>query len=272
MSPAITLITTSYNQLGTLKLLLASLERQTFRDFEVLVADDGSSDGTAAFCADYRDLPLRFVTQEDQGYRKARILNEAIHSASADYLIFVDSDVVVGERFVEDHLWLRRPDSFVCGRRVDLGPKITAEVTRDSVLRGELDRPSLRVLMSSIQGETQNLKRGIRVPFQFLRKVLRYDRPIDILGSNLSLWKSDLIAINGFNEALESYWGEDGDLFIRLRNAGKRALSAKGLCIQYHLFHKRREASPENVRFVTELLKNTEYRWAERGYSSRFSR
>jgi GT2 family glycosyltransferase len=109
------------------------------------------------------------------------------------------------------------------------------------------------------------LKRAIRIPSAAARRFLGYDKPIDILGSNFSAWKSDLVEVNGFNEALEAYWGEDGDLFIRLRNVGKKSRSAKGLCVQYHLFHKRREPSAENQARVSELLKRSDYKWATQG-------
>lgn len=272
----LTLIVTSYNQLSTLRMLLASLERQSvggiagFEGIEILVADDGSSDGTAEFCAGYSRLQLTFITQEDQGYRKARILNQAIDRARGDYLIFLDADVILHPRFIEDHLALRRPGAFVCGRRVDLGPELTASVNEELVRAGFFDGLSLRLVRSGWAKDTENWKRAIRVRSQFLRKIMGYEKPIDILGSNLGLWRSDLIEVNGFNEALEAYWGEDGDLFVRLRNSGKRAVNAKGMCIQFHLFHKRRQPSAENIALVERLLQRKDYVRAERGFSDRF--
>lgn len=268
----LSVIITSYNQLPVLRMLLASLRRQTVQGFEVVIADDGSSDGTAEYCATQPVPRLLFVTQADDGYRKSRILNEALHRASGEYLIFLDSDVILERHFIEDHLGLREPGGFVCGRRVDLGPAFTAKLTEPQVAAGAFDRivnPAL--LLSSLQGDTKGVKRAFRVVAPWLRGLMGYHRPIDILGSNLGVWRKDLLEINGFNEALEAYWGEDGDLFIRLRNCGKKAINAKGLCVQYHVFHKRREPTLENVEKVTKLLQNSEYKWAEKGYRSRFA-
>jgi len=267
----ISIITTSYNQLGTLKLLLASLERQTVRDFEVVVADDGSSDGTAEFCTQYRALPLVFVTQPDDGYRKARICNEALSRSRGDYLVFLDSDVIVAKTFLEDHLALRREGAYVCGRRVDLGPEFTRSVSEDQVRSGFYDGLRMALILSAWRGDTEGWKRAWRVTTPWLRRVMGYGRPIDILGSNFSAWKTDMLEVNGFNEALEAYWGEDGDLFVRLRNSGKRAINGKGMCVQYHVFHKRRAPTPGNVALVAEKLKRTDYTRAEKGYSARFS-
>lgn len=265
----LTLVVTSYNQRATLALLFASLELQTCLDFHVLVADDGSSDGTPAWCAKYLGkFRVSCVTQPDEGYRKAKILNQALRHTQSPYLIFLDADVVIEKNFIADHLQLRRPGAFVCGRRVDLSPSLTSAITADFIAHGGLDSPTLSLICDGIWGETENWKRAFRVRAPWLRSLLKYDRPLDILGSNLGVWREDLVAINGFNEALQSYWGEDGDLFIRLRNSGRIAIGAKNICIQYHLFHPRRVPDPANVAAYEKMLRDTQYRWCEKGLES----
>ena len=263
MAPQVSIITTSYNQLSTLRLLFKSLERQTQSDFELIVADDGSTDGTLDFCKITPSFDCNLVSQPDEGYRKSRILNEAVSKSKSDYLVFIDSDVVLEKHFIEDHLTLRKTGGFVCGRRVDLGPEITGQINSKWIETGWCENPWFKLFLSSLRKDTQSTKRAFRVTSRTARGILGYLRPIDILGSNLSLWKSDLLEVNGYNEALQSYWGEDGDLFIRLRNLGKRAISGKGMCIQYHLFHPRREPTPENINLVDQLLSNKEYKWAD---------
>jgi len=260
-------IVTSYNQRATLELLLASLARQTQMPLEVIIADDGSKDSISELAQVAYPFSFRFITQEDVGYRKSKILNEAIRNSRGDYLVFLDADVVLERHFVEDHLKLAEQDAFVCGRRVDLGPSITATLSAREVGEGFFDRLRIKTFLSARRGDSENIKRALRITPPWLRRWMGYHKPIDILGSNLSLWKKDLIEVNGFNESIEAYWGEDGDLYIRLRNAGKKAISAKGLCVQYHFFHKRRLPTAENVSQVTELLANRDYKWAERGLS-----
>lgn len=265
----VSVIVTSYNQESTLRLLLASLERQSSRNFEVVIADDGSSDQTALLCTTYsgsrNSISLKFVSQEDKGYRKAKILNEAIRNSEGDYLIFLDADVILEKHFIEDHLNLKKLRHFVCGRRVDLGPDFSKKVTLHDIQSGKFDHWNIDLILSRFKGDTLSLKRGLRVTPAFLRQVLGYDRPLDILGSNFSAWKADILSVNGFNEALESYWGEDGDIYIRLRNSGLKAIGAKSMCIQYHVFHERRVPTQENRDMYFELLKNTDYKWAQKG-------
>ena len=123
-----------------------------------MIADDGSSDGTAKFCADFSDFSVRFVTQADEGYRKSKILNEAIRSAHGEYLIFLDADVVLEKHFVEDHLRLSARDSFVCGRRVDLGAAITSQLTASQVRDGFFDRIRFSLIQSARAGDSTNWK------------------------------------------------------------------------------------------------------------------
>lgn len=263
---AASIIVTCYNQVDTLRLLLASLDRQTHKDFEVIIADDGSSDGTIELCTEKRDYPLLFVTQEDIGYRKSKILNRALQDAQSDYLIFIDGDVILGKHFVEDHLMLRKAEHFVCGRRVDLGPAVSQNITVEDVSEGDFDCLSWKVIHSGLKKDSISIKRGIRMVWPQIRKLLGYDQPIDLLGSNFSAWKKDILEVNGFNESLKSYWGEDGDLYIRLRNSNKIPLNAKSLCIQYHVFHQRRVPTQEHVQHYEKLLQDRSYKWAPHGY------
>lgn len=261
------IIITAYNQAHTLRFLFASLDRQTSKDFEVIVADDGSSDATPELCKQKRTFPLRFVTQPDLGYRKAKILNQAVKQSDSEYLVFLDADVILERHFIQDHLELRRPGHFVCGRRVDLGPVISSQVSVNDINRGQFDQLTCKLIVSALKKDSIAVKRGVRITQPWLRTVLGYNKPIDLLGSNFSMWRADLTQVNGFNEGMEAYWGEDGDLFIRLRNSGKIPIGAKSLCVQYHVFHKRRTPTEENVKRYETLLKDHKYKWAEKGLS-----
>lgn len=74
---------------------LVSMGRQTMADFEVILVDDGSQDGSRAVAEEFvaRDPRFRIVTQDNQGLGPAR--NTGMREAGGDYLTFVDSDDVV---------------------------------------------------------------------------------------------------------------------------------------------------------------------------------
>lgn len=79
----------TYNRAGLLSEALASVFTQRFTDYEVIVADDGSTDGTAAVLQSYGDR-IRVVRQENRGPGAAR--NLAAKAARGRYLAFLDSD------------------------------------------------------------------------------------------------------------------------------------------------------------------------------------
>jgi hypothetical protein len=66
-----------------------------------------------------------------------------------------------------------------------------------------------------------------------------------ILGSNFSLWKEDILAINGFDEAYDTYGLEESDVQFRLSLVGVRGKSLRNLAIQYHVYHPQNSVPPE---------------------------
>src|ERR1039457_4576134 len=92
------LIIATYNWKEALALVLATVRAQTVLPGEVVIADDGSRDDTREFLAREAatfPVPLRHLWQEDDGFRKGRILNEAMARANGEYLIAIDGDVMI---------------------------------------------------------------------------------------------------------------------------------------------------------------------------------
>jgi glycosyltransferase involved in cell wall biosynthesis len=84
-------ILATYNQPEWLEKVIWGYATQEHRDFEIVIADDGSTSETAERIDKLRKatgLPIQHVWHEDCGFRKCRILNEAIVRARHDYLIF----------------------------------------------------------------------------------------------------------------------------------------------------------------------------------------
>src|SRR3954447_12026360 len=92
MPPRISVIVPVYNVEAYLAECLESLAGQTFRDLEVVMVDDGSTDGSAAIAERFaeRDPRLRLIRQPNGGLSRAR--NTGIDAAGGELLAFVDSD------------------------------------------------------------------------------------------------------------------------------------------------------------------------------------
>ena len=137
--PQVSLIIAFYNKIDYLKLVLAGLERQSNTDFEVIIADDGSSTevvGELEKIAALSPLKIRHLWHEDRGFRKNKMLNRTVRESAADYLVFIDGDCVPHREFVKEHFESREAKTSLTGRRVNLSKKITGKLTPENVKDG----------------------------------------------------------------------------------------------------------------------------------------
>ncbi len=100
----ISVILTTFNRPDALNASLRALAHQTDRNFEVVVADDGSDQRTAQVIHEWALRPLmavKHVRQEHKGFRGGEIRNRAIAASSGRYCIFLDGDCLARADFVE---------------------------------------------------------------------------------------------------------------------------------------------------------------------------
>lgn len=242
-------LVTTYNAPAQLDLVLVGLSRQTRAPAEILVADDGSTPPTAelvcARAAEFagRGVPLVHVRHEDDGYRRAKILNEAARRAGGDYFLFLDGDSIPHPRWLEDHLALARPRRVLCGRRVRLGPAISARITREDVALGRLEPFLGPVLRSAFGGGTKRALLGLRLHPWLARAF--HPRSRRLMGVNFSLSRADFAAVNGLDEEYVGYGLEDLDLEVRLRRAGMSLYPLLNRAVVWHLYHPMKSIGPE---------------------------
>ena len=224
------LIISVYKNVAALEAVLQSLKRQTEQDFEVIISEDGEDAGMAAFVASYAwRWSMQHLTQADEGWRKERALNRAVAAAKNDWLIFIDGDCVLHPRFIEWHVRYQQRGVLLAGKRVKLNPELS-----ERCMRGE-DLCLFPYLFA---------RRGCRyveeafycTAAQWLRRRVKH-----LVGSNMSMSRADLIAINGFDEHYQlPATGEDFDIEWRMKAIGCKIVSLRNLAVQYHLYH------PEN--------------------------
>lgn len=225
----VSLIVTTYNQKDVLQLVLETTLKQTRMLDEIIVADDGSSDNTAEMIkalAKTAPIPILHAWQPNEGFRLARSRNNAVALASGDYLIFLDGDCFVNRYFVEDHLSFARPNQYLVGTRVNITPK-----RKEYILR------TRNCNISVFSWGTRKKFNAIRSPFL----ASLYKKATGMAGANLSAWRNDIVRINGFDEWFVGHGGEDGDLAIRLGNAGVQCRKMIHLGMVYHFAHPRNQ-------------------------------
>ncbi|MFC2151878.1 glycosyltransferase [Bacteroidota bacterium] len=253
-----------YNNYKFIELVLAGFERQSNENFEILLADDGSKKEVVEKIEDYikhSSLKIKHVWHEDQGWRKNEILNKAIQKTETDYIIFIDGDCIPHKNFVKEHLLNREQNTILAGRRSNLSKYISDKLTYKNVKKGILEKryAFIGLLLKSIIGGT-HLENAIYIKNNLIRKKIN-TKDKGVLGSNFSVYKSDLLEINGFDERYKKpAVGEDTDLEFRLRNAGKKVKPVKHLAIQYHLFHSKLERDKANMEYLNDVVdKKTTY-------------
>ncbi|MBN1757842.1 MAG: glycosyltransferase [Chitinispirillaceae bacterium] len=268
MPAAVSLIIAVYKKPDFLEKVFLSCANQTFRDFEIVVADDGSDNQIADVILNYRavlPMPIRHVWHEDSGFRKTVIANEAVARASGEYLLFIDGDSVLHHRFVERHHRHRRKGTVLAGRRVMLTAEVTAALTNDDIRSRRIERPGfwwngcLR----------RQRKHGFYIPGSFAIENT-FKKRYWIIGANFSMFKENFAAINGYDETITGRGGEDINLTERVRLAEMPIRTITREALQYHLFHRSDPVPHDDAAF--ERLRNPAAAWAEQGLSGHFGR
>lgn len=245
-----------YNNIKYLKLVLAGFERQTEKDFELIIADDGSKEEVVreieSIASNY-SFRIKHTWHPDKSFRKNKILNQAILASFSDYLIFIDSDCVPHSRFVEEHINEKMHQVVLTGRRVNLSQKITNELTEQNIRAGFIEDQYLKIIDDGLFGKSYDVEKGFYLENKFLRRILN-KKYRGLLGCNFSLHKKDLLDINGFDERYEApSIGEDTDIEFRLKLNGVKVKSLNFIALQYHLYHKMQERLQKNLDLFKEV-------------------
>jgi glycosyltransferase involved in cell wall biosynthesis len=227
----VSIIITTYNWPEALKVVLTSLLAQSYSGFEIIIADDGSSQETHTLiqtglssCA-HRWI---HVSHEDNGIRQARVKNLAVKHAKGRYLLFIDHDVALHPDFVKDHLSMTTPGCFLQGKRVFLPESLTNDILKQGYL------PKINPLQIGLENR-QNAFRLPKLGKLFARP---HKFQTSLRGCNLSMYYDDFIRVDGYDEVFDQAWGrEDSDICYRLYHSGIRVKNLRFSGIQYHLHH-----------------------------------
>jgi glycosyltransferase involved in cell wall biosynthesis len=254
-----TIIAAFYNRLDYLNLVLAGFERQTEKNFELIIADDGSSEDVVREINKIipeHSFPIKYIWQEDKGFRKNKILNKAITESESDYLIFIDADCVPHRSFIEGHLTFSTKTFSLTGRRVNLSEKITYLLSEKNVRNGFLEKNLFLLIKDGMFGKSFDVEKGFYFKNNFLLNFFNR-KSRGLLGCNFSSFKKDLVKVNGFDERYEApSIGEDSDIQYRLELSGVKIKSINHTAVQYHLYHKL-QARPQRNLELFELVKRS---------------
>jgi len=244
-------VVSTYNRPEFLRLVLEGYRRQDSPDFTLYVADDGSTESTAALIRELQadfPVPIRHVWHEDHGFRKARVHNLALKAVDEPYVLLTDGDCIPPEGLVSTHLRLAREGCMLTGSRILLSRPYSA---------GLLQRHELPDLQwYNLIGHRLHKRINRTLPLLLPPHLAAPNQKLHgIHGCHLSCWLQDLVTVNGFDEGFEGWGREDSDLVARLFHAGVRRCNLRGSPV-LHLWHPEEDRGkvPENDRLLQACL------------------
>lgn len=258
----ISVIVTTYNRPDALSAVLRALLDQTDMNFEVIIADDGSSESTRAAVGMFRDKVhatslkrLVHAWQPDDGFKASAARNMGVFASRGEYLIFLDGDCIPRPSFVARHRLLAEPGFMVSGSRVLLSEKFTRQLLSDRPQAAHM-RGMSYWLMQRLSGNTNKVIPLLHFPDSPLRhyRSVKWNR---IKSCNLAVWRSDYAAVDGFDESFVGWGHEDADLVLRLARHGVRRKGGAFSTEVFHLWHREntRSTESENRKRVEERMR-----------------
>jgi glycosyltransferase involved in cell wall biosynthesis len=250
----ISIIITTYNRPDALQAVVEACFAQGDKNFEIVIADDGSAAGTSDCVGRLKScspVTLQHVWQPHQGFRAAMVRNLGTLAASGDYIVFLDGDCIPQRDFVAQHRKLARRGYMVTGSRVLLSPRMT-----ERILTEKIDLHAIGLAGKLSLRAAGHINKVLQLLFTWpdLGREKKHFSWRRIKGCNLGVWRSDLELVNGFDESFVGWGHEDADLAVRLFNAGVMRKDGAFATEVFHLWHGQapRDQASSNQRVVLE--------------------
>lgn len=257
MKPNISIIISTYNSPDWLEKVILGYNTQTYRNFEMVIADDGSRDETKQRIDSLRNevfFPIIHVWHEDRGFQKSEILNKAILQCTTDYILMSDGDCVPQTNFVEVHIKYREEGFFLSGGYYKLPMDLSEKISKKNIYSGQC----FEIKWLKKNGIKTNFKNNKIESGSFKSWLLNLLTPTTPSwnGHNASGWKEDILAINGFDERMQ-YGGQDRELGERLVNKGIKPKQIRYSTVCLHLDHPRGYAVKESIEKNKKIRSET---------------
>ena len=254
---SISIIISTYNSETWLEKVLWGYQNQKFKDFEMIIADDGSGPKTEVLIQKMQVevfYPINHIWQEDNGFQKSKILNKAILACNTPYIVMSDGDCIPRPDFLEVHNTLKEEGYFLSGGYFKLPMSTSKLITKEDIISGRcFDMKWLKK-----NGVPSSFKLNKLTQSNFKASFLNFITPTKATwnGNNSSGWKKDITAVNGMDERMQ-YGGQDCELGERIRNNGIKSKQIRYSTTCIHLDHSRGYKNEESIAKNDAIRKNT---------------
>jgi glycosyltransferase involved in cell wall biosynthesis len=259
-------VITTYNSPEWLEKVFWGYEAQSDMDFELIIADDGSTEQTKELITKYQQqssLTINHIWHTDNGFQKTIILNKAIAATDCDYLIFTDGDCIPRFDLIEVHKKHAQKGFYCSAGYYKLTMPVSKLLTKEHIIsRQAFDYDWLKQ-----QGQTKSAK-SLKLTCKY-EKLLNFLTPARATwnGANSSAYKDDILSVNGFDERMQ-YGGLDVEMGERMLNKGMKCKQIRYSTVCIHLDHSRGYSSPESWeknQNIRKNVKDNKLAWTEFG-------
>lgn len=258
----VSIIVAVYKDIQALDLIVKALDHQTYKNFELVVAEDNNAEAMRSYIESVKTIAIKHTFQDDIGVRKARSQNNGVLAADGDLLIFIDGDCIPYTTFVEAHVALAQRGIVRSGRRLNLPADCSHKMREGKLISWEFEKSFWKYVPKLLMDRESRFKQGIYLnPKGWIYRTFieRQKRSSAILGCNFACFRSDMIAINGFDESYgESAVSDDMDLDWRFRAYGLNLKSCKNAANVFHLHHKAHDRGDASLQ--VSLMREREMR------------
>ena len=272
LSEFFSVIISTYNSEKWLEKVLWGYQQQVDKNFEVVIADDGSKQPTADLIAEMReqvDYPIQHIWQEDHGFQKTKILNKALLACRGTYIVMSDGDCIPRNDFLQAHRNYMESNYFLSGGYFKLSMAVSKAITKADIEA----QSCFDIAWLYAKGLPKTSKAKKLTASGFKARLLNKITPTKASwnGHNVSGWKADILKVNGFDERMQ-YGGEDRELGERLVNTGVKSKQIRYSAICVHLDHDRCYKTQEMVdknRAIRKKVVSEKITWTKYGIEKR---
>ncbi|MBW4668113.1 MAG: glycosyltransferase [Cyanomargarita calcarea GSE-NOS-MK-12-04C] len=236
--PKITICIPTFNRINLLPFAIESVLKQTYQDFELIICDDGSSDGTVKLMSQYTDSRIKYI-RHPQNIGKSNNMRSGFDAASGEYFIKFDDD----DRLTPDFL-------AHTAQILDNNSDIDFVGTDHWIIDINNIRDNEKTQENSRRWGRANLPEGV---IENLLEVVFVQQSFQI---GATLFRQQILQESGF---MQPNWQncEDNDLFVRLAVAGKKGYYLPELLMEYRV-HAEQQSGNRAVRYLSDKVEYLE--------------
>ncbi|MBD1922293.1 glycosyltransferase family 2 protein [Microcoleus sp. FACHB-831] len=233
--PKVSICIPTFNRVNLLHFAIESVMKQTYEDFELIICDDGSTDGTPELMSQYKDSRIRYIRHQ-KNIGKSNNMRSGYEAASGQYFIKFDDDDRLTPQFIARTAAILDKDS-----------NIDFVGTDHWIIDINNIRNEEKTQQNSRQWGRANLNAGV---VENLLEVVFIKQSFQI---GATLFRRQTLQEVGF--MLPNIQNcEDNDLFVRLALAGKKGYYLPELLMEYRV-HAEQQGIQRAIQYLTDKLR-----------------